>query len=150
MAFAFHADLAAADLTREGSLGYVSPPMGRHKSGGSYCNSTYLGYCLDQVAALKPAKTIVLSDGGVADMKRALRAADEMSGDIEAYFCRASNSEWEDEGFMRELARRGGGRFVALEPYKTDMRHVLGQSFIHILTRIHHHHLPPRHVYHRR
>lgn len=148
-AFMFHAGLAEANLRAAQSLCHAFPSMGAHKSGGRYRNSTYLGACLESIAALKPSKTIVLSDGGVADMKRALRAADQMTGDIDAYFCRANNRDWEDEGFMRDLARRGRGAFVTIQTGTGDIRQVLGQSLIHLLTRIHVHHLPPLHVHHR-
>ena len=140
--FGFHADLAEIH-PGEPNLALSMPARGTHKTNGGYCNSTYLGYCLEKIARLKPSRTIVISDGGVADMTRALKAADDITGDIEAYFCPSWRIEWQDEGFMRDLARRGRGRFI--EYGKTDVR----QELITILRqrRFHYHQLPDQHIY---
>lgn len=137
--FAFHADLA--EVSNGGDLYSASPARGRHKRYGSYTNSTYLGICLEQIARLKPAKTIVISDGGIADMRRALSVADYMTGDIDAYFCA---STWQDRGFMEDLARRGGGRFLDFNPDLTDIRAELRRSLsVHITPHITVEHRPP-------
>ncbi len=143
--FGFHAGLSEM---RDGSpnLALISPARGTHKTNGGYCNSTYLGYCLEKIARLKPSRTIVISDGGVADMKRALDAAVNITGDIEAYFCPSWRIEWQDEGFMRDLARRGRGRFV------TYQQIAIRQELIVTLRQrvFSQRRLPDRHVFHGR
>lgn len=149
IAFGFHADLAQTEHDRYG-LAWTHPDRANSKSGKKYRNCTFLGYCLDKIEHLRPAKTIVISDGGIADMERALRAADRITGDIDAYFCRSYCSEWQSMPFMKELARRGRGRFVAYEPGNIDMRGQLRESFITVRheVRVHHHRLPDQHIYH--
>lgn len=122
--FAFHADMV--EVTQ--GINNTHPSRGHSKTGGGYTNCTYLGEALERIARLKPSKTIVLSDGGIVDQKRALQAADAMTGDIDCYFCNAINTAWEDETFMHELARRGRGNVVHFVPYVSDARRELKRS----------------------
>jgi hypothetical protein len=116
-AFAFHADLVEVSPgSGPNSLTEVIVPRGVHKGLGFYTNCTYLGLALQRVAQLRPAKTIVISDGGLADKRRALRAAANMPGEIDA-FCFAREIEWQDRRFMEELARRGRGHFDDDKPF---------------------------------
>lgn len=113
--YTFHAGIVEVDYTREDPIRGSYPDQGGTPDWSDLLvmqNTTYLGYCLEQIAKLRPSKTIVLSDGGVKDQSRALRAAAYMPGDIDAYFCNAIHHEYEDMAFMQELARRGRGRFV--------------------------------------
>lgn len=90
---------------------------------------TYAGKALAAAAALNPERTMVLSDGGAADRGLMLRTADQMTGQIDAYYCHPVRGEfllenhfisaddlWKfysrgaDKSAMQELARRGGGR----------------------------------------
>ena len=121
--FVFHADFA--EIPRDGNFYSRRLDRGDSKSGSGYKNCTYLGACMQTIAKLKPAKTIVLSDGGIADQERALSAADSMSGDIDAYFF---TSTWQDKSFMEKLARRGRGRFVPVDPRTSDIRVELRRS----------------------
>jgi hypothetical protein len=106
--FGFHADLREA-VAPSRTLD-TWPSNGRSKNGGRYTNCTYLGVCLREIARLQPYKTIVISDGGVADKRLALKVADEMTGEIDTYYCASWNHEWQDRAFMEQLARRGRGR----------------------------------------
>lgn len=117
--YTFHADILEIDYTREDPIRGSYPDQGGTPDWNDLLvmqNTTYLGHCLEQIAKLRPSKTIVMSDGGVEDRRRALRAADRMPGDIDAYFCNAIRHEYEDMAFMQELARRGRGRFVHAGP----------------------------------
>ncbi len=86
---------------------------GRRPSG----NATYLGACLEAVADLNPRKIVIFCDGGAADKKRALSAADRMLCAIDCYWfhARERDRELEDPRFLEQLARRGRGKFVDLE-----------------------------------
>lgn len=119
----------------------ASPPEnGWFRSGGC---ATYLDRALEHVAALRPQKTIVFSDGATNNKSRALEIADAMPGCIDAFYCHpysfaytdqeltpgvmnVDQQNWSKErvrkwlskdadyGFMQKLARRGGGRYVQL------------------------------------
>jgi len=90
-------------------------------------NTTYLGAALEAVAGLKPCKTIVFCDGGAADKSRALRAADNITGEIDCYFFPSKMAGYDDVGFMEKLARRGRGRLVRFDG-RADMRDELRRS----------------------
>lgn len=114
--FGFHSEVL--EVARADQMMSCYPPChrGSHEKGSNYRNATFHGVCLEQIARLTPAKTIVISDGGCADIERALKAADGMTGAIDAYFCHAIITAYENRPFMQELARRGAGRFVQFEP----------------------------------
>jgi hypothetical protein len=126
--FAFHYNYVEVDCSRSEAqaLARARVSGGNSKSGPEYVNCTYLGHCLEKVARLKPKKTIVISDGGVADADRALAAADRITGNIDAYFC---PSAWQNRYFMEQLARRGRGRFVQVDTYRSNIYTDLRQSF---------------------
>lgn len=90
-------------------------------------NTTYLGAALEAVAGLKPCKTIVFCDGGAADKSRALRAADNITGEIDCYFFPSKMAGYDDVGFMEKLARRGRGRLVRFDG-RADMGDELRRS----------------------
>lgn len=90
-------------------------------------NTTYLGAALEAIARLKPGKTIVFCDGGVADKSRALRAADSITGEIDCYFFPSKMAGYDDVGFMGKLARRGRGRLVRFDG-RADMGDELRRS----------------------
>jgi hypothetical protein len=116
--FAFHADLVEVSPgSGPNSLAGGDRPARGPQEPGLYTNCTYLGLALQRVAQLRPAKTIVISDGGLADKRRALRAAANMPGEIDAFFCFAREIEWQGRRFMEELARRGRGHFDDDEPF---------------------------------
>ena len=91
---------------------------------------TYIGRALAAAAQASPERTIILSDGGAVDKADAFRAADGMTGVIDAYYCHPLREEYDlehhfisanelwrhysrgaDRSVMQELARRGGGTF---------------------------------------
>ncbi len=86
-----------------------APGRGRWKSGGSYTNCTYLAGALSEARRYRPERTIVISDGGVADRSAALRQAWWLSGTIDAYYC---PSTWDSRSTMEELARVGKGEML--------------------------------------
>lgn len=110
---------------------------------------------LRAIAPLKPSKTVILSDGiedNTTACQECLAVVDGMTGDVDA-FCTfpvsADLSRWDGNvgaGFMAELARRGGGRFVS--SHQSDLRFEAIQSIQFVRQRrFHHHQLPDQHIY---
>jgi hypothetical protein len=124
--FVFHADVVEVLFQNwQTSVQYTSPDSGvtnedwdyMHRTGRALGgNSTALGAALESIGSLMPRKTIILSDGGACDKKRALRAADALTGEIDCYFFSAATEavHLEDPDFLRQLARRGRGRFTEI------------------------------------
>src|SRR5688572_8953769 len=91
---------------------------------------------LEYAALSNPCKTILFSDGGTVNKRRALQFADTISGDIDVFFCELSPHDFPkgglldyrkllreaDQGFMQELARRGGGKFFTCNPDQNTLR----------------------------
>jgi len=69
-----------------------------------------------------------------------------MTGSIDAYYCDAINSAWQDRSFMEELARRGRGNFVAFTPGCGQLEVKIRESIQRII-QVHHHHPAPVHVH---
>jgi len=72
-----------------------------------------------------------------------------MTGSIDAYYCDAINSAWQDRRFMEELARRGRGKFVPFTPGCGQLEVKIRQS-IQRIVEVHHHRGETRHVHHGR
>jgi Mg-chelatase subunit ChlD len=72
---------------------------------------------LNALVRIKPARTIVISDGNTHDERDALKAADRMTGEIDAL---CSNTAGSNAEFMRALARRGG-RFLRIDGLGSDL-----------------------------
>lgn len=73
--------------------------------------STALHLAIDAAQSLKPARTLVISDGQPDEKQAAIEAADKLTGQIDVIYC-GSDSDLEAIAFMRQLARRSGGRCV--------------------------------------
>ncbi len=78
--------------------------------------STALHLGLEEAAKLRPARTLVISDGRPDDEALALRAADALPGTIDVIYV-GPDGDIEAIAFMRRLASRGGGRY-----YGHDLR----------------------------
>jgi len=118
-----------------------------------------LAFALRSIAHLQPDHTIVLSDGiedGPCKCQEALSVVDQMTGNVSA-FCVTRlpiiSFGWDGyggPGFMAALARRGHGRLAdvsSVQRLRIELRHdlhVVHQRYVH------HHHLPPLHIHHRR
>lgn len=75
---------------------------------------TALHLALDEAAKLRPAKTIVISDGEPDSESAALAAAERLSGIIDVIYC-GRDSDARALDFMRRLARAGGGQVVTCD-----------------------------------
>ena len=108
------------------------------------------------IAELEPSRTILLSDGFEETSRKCLdclEIADQMSGEIDAFCTTAQCSHlWGNPmgpGFMAELARRSGGRFM--DTTRIDLRHEVIESIRFVRQRVfRHRRIPDRHVYHGR
>jgi hypothetical protein len=150
--FGFHSEVLEVKAGRHPDrMRYCYPPCHRASSekGAHYRNATYHGVSLEQIARLNPSLTIILSDGGGADKQHALQVADRMTGSIDAYYCDAINSAWQDRRFMEEVARRGRGKFVPFTPGCGQLEVKIRQS-IQRIVEVHHHRGETRHVHHDR
>jgi hypothetical protein len=78
---------------------------------------TALHLALDLGAAMRPARTLVVSDGEPDDEAAALRSAEDVPGTIDVIYC-GPDGNVAARAFLMRLARAGGGRYVS-----HDMRH---------------------------
>jgi hypothetical protein len=100
--------LPAVRLVAFGSV-VTDIPEGRplpRPSGG-----TALARALDHIAPLRPARTLVVSDGRPDNADEALAAADRLSGTIDVIYV-GPDDDAEALAFMGRLARAGAGRVV--------------------------------------
>lgn len=70
---------------------------------------TALHLALEEAAAGRPGKTVVISDGRPDSESAALAAADRLPGVIDVIYC-GPDSDQQAIDFMYRLARAGGGR----------------------------------------
>ena len=84
----------------------VTPETLPNPSGG-----TALDRAFDAVSALRPAKTVVISDGQPNDAAAALVAAKGVTGVIDVIYC-GPDGDMEAIAFMRALAKQGLGTVV--------------------------------------
>jgi Mg-chelatase subunit ChlD len=80
--------------------------------------NTALHKALETAAMLRPAKTIVISDGQPDDAEAAVNAASRIPGIIDIAFVGDENNRHAIR-FMNRLARVGGGRVVVRDIAKT-------------------------------
>lgn len=73
---------------------------------------TALHVALDMAATMRPARTLVVSDGEPDSEREALAAADRMPGVIDVIYC-GDPSNMHARGFLMRLARVGCGRYDA-------------------------------------
>lgn len=84
----------------------VSSPAALPEPGGS----TALHLALDEAARVRPARTLVVSDGRPDSEWDALAAADRLPGAIDVIYV-GPDGDHAAIDFMRRLASRGGGRY---------------------------------------
>jgi Mg-chelatase subunit ChlD len=80
--------------------------------------NTALHLALEHAYSLRPAKTIVISDGHPDDAEAAINAASKIPGIIDIAFV-GSDGDRPAIQFMKRLARVGGGRVVVRDIAKT-------------------------------
>lgn len=154
----------------------VYPPVGIadkiFAAMGVRFNASYMGAALQKIAPLRPAKTIVLSDGMAADQRLALQVADQMTGEIDTYCCSPNPELYRhsiaghilynggteeaayrtlakqvDQAFMAELARVGGGTYREYSS-EYELNDLLRENIrIACARRFHHGRLPDQHFY---
>lgn len=73
------------------------------------CGGTALHLGLDLAATLRPARTLVISDGRPDDEEKAFRAADSLPGVIDVLYVGPADDTRAIQ-FMQRLARAGAGR----------------------------------------
>lgn len=78
---------------------------------GEPSGGTALHMGLGTIAGLRPARTIVISDGRPDDEVAALAAAEQLSGTIDVIYC-GPDDDAQAITFMRSLARVGCGRVI--------------------------------------
>ena len=74
--------------------------------------NTALHLALAEAERLRPRRTLVIADGRPDDAGAALRAADHLTGTLDTLYI-GPDHDITAVGFMRDLARRGGGRSAA-------------------------------------
>jgi Mg-chelatase subunit ChlD len=80
--------------------------------------NTALHLALEEARLLRPAKTIVISDGQPDDAEAAITVAGRIPGIIDIVFV-GSDNDRQAIRFMNRLARMGGGRVVVRDLEKT-------------------------------
>ncbi len=80
--------------------------------------NTALHLALEEARLLRPAKTIVISDGHPDDAEAAINVAGKIPGVIDICFV-GSDGDRQAIRFMNRLARIGGGRVVVRDLEKT-------------------------------
>lgn len=73
------------------------------------CGGTALHLAIDLAATLRPARTLVISDGHPDDEEKAFRAAEALPGVIDVLYV-GPEDDARAIRFMRRLARAGAGR----------------------------------------
>lgn len=163
--FGFYGSAKECRIAKD--LPYTRPPMAPEDADkplaiptGSFWGNrpcgTYIGRTLAQIKAIRPAKTVVISDGGTADRRQMLGIASGMGCSIDGIYpvpekylyddlsinimgwsedqmynyLTASNSEKN----MRELASAGRGNYYRWQPFHHDIEAILRKCFGQPLT----------------
>lgn len=92
-------------------LAFSSAPQWSSANLPEPSGGTALHLALRLAATLRPAGTVVLSDGEPDNDDMALEAAEQMTGKIDVIYC-GPDSNKKARNFMYRLARRGGGTAV--------------------------------------
>lgn len=72
---------------------------------------TALHLAIDMAAGMRPARTVVVSDGEPDDEEAAIAAADRLPGRIDVIYCGPEGNA-RARAFLMRLARTGGGAYV--------------------------------------